>query len=752
MKHVLLAIALLFSLFTYSQITTGTIKGRVTSGETGLEFASVGLLKTEYSSTTDTKGYFEFKNVPQGKYQLKITYVGYENFQQEVAITGEKSVVEINIPLIELSARLKEVVVTGALREVTKLQSVTPVDVYTAKYFDRNPPNNLFDALANVNGLFADIDNGVSNTSDVQINGLEGNYTMILVDGVPAMNGLAGIYALNAMPMAMINKVEILKGAASAIYGSDAIAGVINIKTKNPFNTPKLALNVYLDSKLNANIDLTATAKLKKASALFAFSGQGFDYKWDIDGNNFVDMPLTNRGNFYNKWSFVRPQNKVAFIYARYLFEDRFGGEMNFRSKDRGSDSIYGEAIRTHQWQAGFQYQLPGKEKILLIGDYSEHHQQAYYAANYFCGIQRTAFSQLSWSKKVDTTNELLMGVAYRLNYYSDNTSLSLALDSNGNSSKFNHIAGVFIEDEISIAQLHKLVIGARFDYSSQSGPVFTPRLNYKWNSRDGNNVVRIGIGTGYRTPNLLNEGFGALNGSRHIYVAEKLKPEIALNASADYNRVQTISTGLLNINVNGFYTYFVNLVNPDYEEDPALIVYRNSKGGAMAGGFSVYTDFTFNYPLKVGVGFTYTNVFEIEKDDHGNRSKKIPPHVPPFVANFYLSYTFPAPQISIDWTGNLVSPMKLTTVPDDFRADHSPWFTIQNIQFTKKFNKGIELYLGIKNLFNFVQKEPLLRPFDPFNRNVLAGNPFNYRFDTTHGFMGTEGIKGFVGFRYTLQ
>ena len=309
----------------------------------------------------------------------------------------------------------------------------------------------------------------------------------------------------------------------------------------------------------------------------------------------------------------------------------------------------------------------------------------------------------------------------------------------------------MFIEDDITITANHHLVLGARFDYSTRNGPVLTPRLSYKWNSADDKNVVRIGLGTGYRVPNLLNEGFAALNGSRQIFIAEKLKPETVINVNANYTRVQPINTGLFNIDASVFYTYFFNIVNPDYNVNPALIVYRNSKGGAMASGFSIYTDFTFNYPLKVGAGFTFTNVFQLNKDDNGNTVKETPVHAPPFVANFYLSYNFPVPQLSIDWTGNVVSPMLLATVPNDFRPSHSPWHTIQNIQLTKKFNSGVELYLGLKNFFNFVQKDPILRPNDPFNKNTTVDNPFNYRFDTTYGFTSTEGIKGYIGLRYTL-
>lgn len=183
------------------------------------------------------------------------------------------------------------------------------------------------------------------------------------------------------------------------------------------------------------------------------------------------------------------------------------------------------------------------------------------------------------------------------------------------------HIAGAFMEDELLLPKNNQLLIGARFDYNNQSGPIFTPRINYKWHSNDELNTIRIGAGTGYRAPNLLNEGFAALNGSRQIIVEEKLNAEIALNTNASYARIQKLTSGILNAEINTFYTYFFNFINPDYSE-PGYIIYRNNKLGAMAAGFSVNADLTFNYPLKIGVGFTYSHVFAKEKCGWRNRER----------------------------------------------------------------------------------------------------------------------------------
>lgn len=748
MKNKPLLLFLIFTAISTYANAQGSIEGTVKNDSSFMSFASVRLLKSSFSVAADSNGRFSFKNLDAGKYQLRVSYVGYENYQTEVKVIKD-SVVQVSVKLTPLSEALKEVVITGTLRESGKTESVTPVEVFTSRYFQKNPVSNLFEALQNVNGLYADIDNGVANTCDVQINGLEGNYTMFLIDGVPALNGLSGIYSLNSLPMQLIDKIEIVKGASSTLYGSEAIAGVINIKTKNASASPRFFINGTLTSMLEANADLGGAFRLGKAHSLISISTENFNTIWDLDNNNFRDMPFLNRVSIYNKWSIDRTDEKEFTVYGRYLFEDRFGGDKYPPITWRGNPSYYSESVRTHQWQAGLRYQLPVKENILVQLDYNEHRQQGFFGINKYFGIQAGLFTQLSWNKKVNENNELIAGATYRLGYFKDNSELTRSTVTGY--SNISNIAGIFVEDEITIARFHKLLLGARFEYTNRAFPIAMPRLFYKWNSPNQKNILRLGAGSGYRTASVLNEGFGAMNGSRSIEIENKLLPEIAINANAGYTRIQSFNEGLITLDAGIFYTYFFNMVNPEYPSDTNLIVYDNSAGGAMAGGFSINADVSFQFPLRLGIGLTYSRTVEFEEED-GEREIEIPTHQPPFTAQFYLTYNFPQPQLSIEWTGSVVSPMYLSVVENDFRPAMSKWYTIQNIQLTKRFPKGVELFFGIKNIFNFIQKDPILRPFDPFNKNTAVDNPNNYRFDTTYGFTTTQGIKGFAGFRFALQ
>ena len=649
---------------------------------------------------------------------------------------------------------MKDVIITGTdptsdpVIETITPQSTEYVDVISKKEFDRSHAGNVFDALTNVTGVYCDIDQGMTNPVDININGLEGNYTMYMIDLVPAMNNLAGIFALSAFPVSMINEIEIEKGSNSMAFGSGAMAGAINIVTKDPASAPTLALEAQFNSKTESTLGLTAAFHLKRMHFLFSVAADNMNYRWDINHDNFMDIPLVNRVSVYNKWSFIRKEHRVAFIYARYLFEDRFTGQMNAQGRLLGSDQYYTQWLRTNQWQAGFQYQLPVDEHILLLGDYSEHYQQAWFDTSHYDGVLRNVYAQLKWDKVV-RVHHLTAGASYRLKYYIDNTGLSE--QSLTGIAPNVHTAGFFIQDMVPINDNNWLLYGVRFDYSNASGPIAAPRIAYSWIAKHRKNVsdvIHLSVGTGYRVPNVLNEGFTAIETSRQVIVPEKLKTEYSVSLNLNYTRKQLFGAGAIKFDAEVFGIYLTNFVEPDYESDSAAVIYNNNNGGGSFGANAAF-DWAFKFPLRLGFNCTYAFTFELDGDGD---DIDIPTHAPPFTANFYASYMLTKPQVNFDLTANLISPMLLATVPNDFRPSQSPWFSIVNIQVTKKFKKGFELFAGVKNLLNFVQRDPILRPFDPFNRAVAINNPNHYFFDTTYAYSTIEGIKGFIGFRYTLK
>src|SRR5690606_12925876 len=234
-KSLLLTICVsLFSVLSFAQ--NGKLTGKIsdTRGQS-LGAATIAILQLNKNAVSDNSGKYEISDIPYGTYHVELRFVGLNTFKTEVILNSPQT--ELNVTLkAESHTDLDEVVVSGTMKEVSKLESPVPVEVYTSKFFRANPTPSIFDALQNVNGVRPQLNCNVCNTGDIHINGLEGPYTMILIDGMPIVSGLSTVYGLSGIPQSLIDRVEIVKGPASTLYGSEAVGGLINIITKRPGN------------------------------------------------------------------------------------------------------------------------------------------------------------------------------------------------------------------------------------------------------------------------------------------------------------------------------------------------------------------------------------------------------------------------------------------------------------------------------------------------------------------------------------
>jgi outer membrane receptor for ferrienterochelin and colicins len=251
---------------------------------------------------------------------------------------------------------------------------------------------------------------------------------------------------------------------------------------------------------------------------------------------------------------------------------------------------------------------------------------------------------------------------------------------------------------------------------------------------------------------NLFTEDHAALTGSREVVVRESLRPEQSWNVNANAQRTFALSQGFLDIDASLFYTHFTNRIVADFTTNANQIIYQNLNGFAVSRGLTLNTEFNWRKNLRASFGLTLMDVFQQQKNDSTQKWQRVAQmQASPISGTFGISYTFPQHNFSIDWTGNFYSPMPLPVLPNDYRPSKSPWFSLQNIQLTKKFANGLSVYGGAKNLLNFIPKNPLMRPFDPFDKKIYSNNPNGYSFDTSYNYAPLQGIRGFLGLRYVL-
>jgi outer membrane receptor for ferrienterochelin and colicins len=748
-KYILFGIFIFLVSFGFAtgQNLKQDIGGKVISEGEGVGFAVIGLKGTSHGVTSDEHGNFTLKNIPAGKYEVVVSALGFKPFNKTVAVGSEK--VWLKLPLQKSEQRLEEVVISGTMKETYVTQSPIAVEVYTPKLFQKNPSPSIFEALQLVNGVQPQLNCNVCNTGDIHINGMEGPYTMVTIDGMPIVSALGSVYGLSGIPNSLIQRVEVVKGPASTLYGSEAVGGLINIITKSPAKAPKVAVDLMTTSYGEHNADIAYKANLKNAQVLTGVNGFNFTNRYDINHDNFTDVALQQRVSVFQKWNFTRPENRLASIGARYLYEDRWGGEMQWKPEFRGGDSIYGESVYTSRAEVIGAYQLPTTEKLTLQFSYNRHSQNSAYGITSYIAQQNIAFAQLLWDKKINR-HDFLVGLPFRYTFYDDNTTGTRQLDGR-NKPQNLYLPGLFAQDEIAVTENLTVMPGLRYDYNSAHGNILSPRFALKLAARN-NQVFRFNFGNGYRVVNLFTEDHAALTGARETVLIGTLKPERSWNGSLNYQKFLNLKNGYANLDGSLFYTYFTNRITGDFASDPNKIIYQNLQGYAISRGATVNLDWQAGSSFKLNAGVTLLDVFTQQKQENGNLQKLPQMHAPTFSGTYALTYVWHKVGLTADYTGRLYSPMELPVQPNDFRPSRSPWFTSDNLQLTKKLPHNLEIYAGVKNLFNFLPEDPLMRPFDPFDKHLTENNPNNYTFDTAYNYAPMQGCRAFAGLRWNLN
>ena len=722
MKLYTLIFLFFLSVTLFGQSLVGSVTGLDSQA---VPYANISIQNNSIGTSSDSAGKFNFENLSKGNYQLVVSALGFKKWKKDVVINEGENFLQIE--LTPSSYVLDQVVVSGTMKETFLRASPVKVDVITSKLLKKVSTSNLMEVIENVNGVQKQVNCGVCGTNDIHINGMEGPYTLVLIDGLPIVSSLATVYGLNGIPTSFIKQIEIIKGPSSTLYGTEAVAGIINVITKKPSDVSSFELDAFMSSHFEKNIDFAFAPKTKKFDLLL--SGNYYNMNNFLDDNNdtFSDVPLSQRFSLFNKWSFKRKSKKHLSFSIKAYNENRSGGTKDwFKDQTRGDSIEYGESILTDRIELSSSYELPFIENLNLLTSYSYHYQDSYYGDTKFEAKQNIYFANLFWNKRLGHNHDLVMGYTHRYQTFVDST---LALI---NDKKF--IPALYIQDEISINKDLSVLLGGRVDRHKDHGNIFSPRLNIKQNLGTYTSL-RLNGGTGFRIVNLFTEDHAFLTGSREVKVLDKLQPEQSYNVNLNLNHIFTLGTSSGSIDFDMFYTYFTNKIIPNYDFSPNLIVYDNLDGYAVSRGISLGIQQNFENNLKISAGSTFLDVFSFYESTRENEL-----FVPVFSSVFSIGYSLK--NISIDWVGNITGSMDLPTFDPPFeRTEQSPLFSQHNLQLKKQFNSNFYMYLGVKNIFNYTQDTPL----------IDWQNPFGDAFDTSYAYGPLQERRFLIGLSLKL-
>ena len=756
MRLILLCFCLLIFNFSYGQ---QTLKVYVKSDQEAIAFATIQIQQTKEGGLTNEQGIFELENSPSPPFKIKVSATGYQ--PKSIAVIKMNELENgLVITLQQNSNHLDQVVITGTMRKTYVKDSPVKVDVVTSKKLETYLPtasSSLIENVSLVNGVQEVVACGVCYTNEIRINGLEGQYTAILMDGSPIYGNLASVYGLNGIPNMIIDRFEVIKGPSSTLYGSEAVAGVINIITKDPENEPDISADIMATSHLESYGNISATPQIGNTHG---FIGVNYAYQNnfdDINEDSFGDGILMDRLSVFSKWDLNRKSDKQFTIAGKFYFEDRRNGVKEYVEDRnyydlRGDDEIYGESVYTNRAELFGSYDFNSKENIKLDYSYSYHNQDSYYGSDAYSAVQNIGFANFSWQKEF-RNHRLISGTSFRYSAYDDNT-IATQIQENGtvkNNPDNQFIPGIYLQDEWAVNEKFTLLTGSRLDHYEKHGLILAPRLSAKYNAGD-NTTIRTNFGTGFRVVNLFTEDHAFVTGQRSVEITEDLQPEKSLNGSLNINqeyRNKHLGTG--NVELDAYYTYFSNKINPNYDV-ANKIIYDNSNGNAVTKGAGFNLTHNFRFPVGLNLGMNWQEATQRE-----NGEVSAIEFAPRFSSVATLNYWWDKADITFGYTANYTGRMALPKVfelndqgqlQSEPRPQMSKPFSIHTLQATKTMKSNWDIYGGVQNLTNFRQRNsPLAGINDP---NQPIG--FSEYFDTSYAYAPNHGREVYLGIKWNLK
>ncbi|HPQ07661.1 MAG TPA: TonB-dependent receptor plug domain-containing protein [Bacteroidia bacterium] len=739
-------------LFFVSITNAQQIKGVITHSSFPVKGAVVSINNGKQQVYSDTSGFFQINSNKDFKQiNLKVYYPGFIPFS--IHFSTKKDTF-LFIDLKADTSFMDEIVIEVDKPLMNKKADPFNTEIYDACILASSSAITLFEGVQNINGLRPQLNCNICNTGDIHINGMEGPYTNILIDGMPVVGGIASIYGLTGISSDIIEKIEINRYPGSVLYGSDNIGGTINIITKRPVKNQTF-VQLYTSAYLDNNLEISNMKKLKRYSTLNSLNLMYFDKIFDTNNDGFTDVTLQKRFSAFHKSTFNINDSTFLHGMIRLLVEDRWGGQTNWNKNFRGTDSIYGESIITKRFESIFKIPLFIK-KIKLDNDfsYNYHFQNSYYGTLFFEARQHNFYYQ-SYTQFKTKFSKHAFGVALKYLDYTDNTVIFK------NTSPFSKwiVPAIYSENIFFVRSHTQLNFSIRYDYHNIHKHIVTPRMAVLINPNK-TLFFRSGLTTGFRPVQLFTEDHAALTGARKIDIQEKLLPEKSyvgyVNFQINLNQSRNLS---LSTDWNAWYVYFSNRIIPDYSHPDKISYHNLSKDEySINRGVSMQIQTMYKNFIQSIIGASLLDNF-VFSDKTKSRLFLSEPWSGNFIIRLFVK------KLTIEYTGNVYGKMKLPLAgPLDPRPDVSPVYSIQNIQVTYSINH-FAFTTGVKNILDFTPDKniPFLiaRAHDPFDKNVsfdsngnplpTSENPNALTFDPTYTYASMQHRRFFINISFNF-
>ena len=712
------------------------------SDATSLPGATVVESGSTNGTITDNSGRFSISISSALPVKLVASFVG---LIPDTFLVNDSSS-PIKFSLHESDALAKEVQVVGK-RQTTEISTLKTrsVEILGEGELLKAACCNLSESFETNPSVDVSYGDAVTGIKEIQLLGLSGIYTQMMAEAIPTLRGLSVPYGLNFVPGPWIESIQISKGAGSVANGYEALTGQINVEFKKPEKTKPFFLNLFADDEARVEANIVANTKLSdKWNYMLLLNGSNRSYKFDNNNDGFLDQPLLQSYNMYNRFFYRSGQNLEGQIGVKTLYEDRSGGQSKFiESVDKGTTNAYGFRVITKRAEMYTKTGLvfpstPWKSMGLQLSG-TVHDQQSFYGLRTYNAQQQSFYSNYSYINIIGTTDhKYKIGGDFKWDYYNESLNDSVF-------TRMESVPGVFGEYTFG-GDDHKfgIIAGVRADYHNLYGWWFTPRLHLKYNFTD-NLIVRVSGGRGYRTPNVYADNMGVFVSSKKLIVLESPKPEDAWNGGANITGKTSLAGHEASLSVDYYYTNFNNQLIMDQYSQSDAVLYYNLKGSSTASSLQA----TFSYEIVERLNLRLSYKIDDVNTDYLTLKSMQKPLLANNKALMNLSYATSNEIWKFDATLQWEGQKNLPVAADDHLHNpatenaivKSPDYFLLQAQVTKQFRKW-EAYLGGENLLNVMQHHPI----------ISANNPFSSTFDATRIYGPIMGPKVYVGIRLTIN
>ena len=753
--------------------------------------ASIYWLDTNVGIATDINGNYELHRV-KGYDRLVATYVGYRNDTIQV----EAGVSKVDFALAS-DTTIEEVVVEATLGNYVKHEGILKGETISFAGLCKMACCNLAESFENSASVTVGYSDAISGARQIKMLGLTGTYTQILDENRPVMRGLSAPYGLNYTPGMWLNSIQVSKGISSVTAGHEAITGQINMEHRKPSDEERLFLNLYFDSELRPEINLSSAIPLtadKSLSTVILAHGSLDTQSHDRNHDGFRDLPQTRQINIANKWLWQSLGGTQIRWGWKYVDENRLGGQKNYKKSMRDemeqSLSTYGSNMDNSGVNAYFKLGTPVgaavydaeteeeyRSNIAFVADYNYFKEDAYFGLNDYKGHDHAWWLNFMYAHYFTPRSSLVMGASASIVKSDESILNNIILADKSRWTGISRNAmnyfepGVYAEYTYTLPQKFSFVLGLRGDwmgaknvkpmgavadaasmvnsayYTPKQRFVLTPRTHIRWDITP-TTVLRGSAGLGYRRASIFTDNIWMLATGRKAMV-KNLNDDIEMALTAGGSLTQTIKWGGYSdatISFDYFRTQLFNTVLADQElgakggtPDDEIWIY-NTGGRSFTDTYQVDFQWTAVKGLDIFATYRYTNAkVSVMRDGKSMLVER--PLTSRYKTLLNIQYATPYRRWVFDVTAQYNGGMRRPSLDGDLsRAEISPAYPMFYAQVSHKI-RDWEIYVGCENILDYMQKDPILN----------AADPFSPAFNSSSVWGPLMGRKFYVGLRFNL-